>query len=100
MPFSPFGATVEVAGAAPFLNRQPIDILLDGNVQDLPWMTTVTTEEGVYPTAGIHQCKIEVITVAKKQLLVFQIMTLFSLVGSKYCSVKYYIPATCCGATL
>jgi len=52
MPFSPFGATVEVAGAAPFLDRQPIDILLDGNVQDLPWMTTVTTAEGVYPTAA------------------------------------------------
>lgn len=54
MPFSPFGPTVEVAGAAPFLNRQPIDILLDGSVQDLPWMTTVATGEGIYPTAGIH----------------------------------------------
>lgn len=51
MPFSPFGATVEVAGAAPFLDKQPIDILLDGNVQDLPWMTTVAAEEGLYPTA-------------------------------------------------
>jgi hypothetical protein len=88
-----------VAGPAPFLNRQPTDILLDGSVQDLPWMTTVATGEGLYPTAGIHQCKIEVITVAKKQLLVFQIVTLFSLVGSNYCSVKYYILATCCGAT-
>ena len=58
MPFSPFGATVEVAGAAPFLDRQPIDILLDGNVQDVPWMTTVATGEGLYPTAGTHQCKI------------------------------------------
>ena len=58
MPFSPFGATVEVAGAAPFLDRQPTDILLDGNVQDLPWMTTVATEEGLYPTAGIHQREI------------------------------------------
>lgn len=58
MPFSPFGATVEVAGAAPFLDRQPIDILLDGDIQDLPWMTTVTTEEGLYPTAGIYQCNI------------------------------------------
>jgi hypothetical protein len=52
MPFSPFGATVEVAGAVPFLNRQPIDILLDRNVQDLPWMTTVARREGLYPTAG------------------------------------------------
>jgi hypothetical protein len=47
-----------VAGAAPFLDRQPIDILLDGNVQDLPWMTTVTTAEGVYPIAGIHHSEI------------------------------------------
>ncbi|GFG40741.1 hypothetical protein Cfor_06019 [Coptotermes formosanus] len=52
MPFSPFGATVEVAGAVPFLNRQPIDILLDRNVQDLPWMTTVARREGLYPTAA------------------------------------------------
>jgi len=58
MPFSPFGATVEMAGAAPFLDRQPIDILLEGNVQDLPWITTVTTAEGTYPAAGIYQCKI------------------------------------------
>jgi len=58
MPFSPFAATVEMAGAAPFLDRQPIDILLEGNVQDLPWMTTVATAEGLYPTAGIYQCKI------------------------------------------
>jgi len=52
MPFSPFGATVEMAGAAPFLDRQPIDILLEGNVQDLPWITTVTTAEGTYPAAA------------------------------------------------
>ena len=58
MPFSPFGATVEVAGAAPFLDKQQIDILLDGNVQDLPWMTTVAAEEGLYPTARVHWCEI------------------------------------------
>jgi hypothetical protein len=52
MPFSPFGFTVEVAGVTPFLDRQPIDVLLDGSVQDLPWITSVTTEEGLYPAAG------------------------------------------------
>ncbi|KDR15440.1 Esterase FE4 [Zootermopsis nevadensis] len=52
MPFSPFGPTVEVAGVTPFLDRQPIDILLDGNVQNLPWITGVTTEEGLYPAGS------------------------------------------------
>jgi hypothetical protein len=52
MPFSPFGFTVEVAGTTPFLDRQPIDMLLDGSIQDLPWITGVTTEEGLYPSAG------------------------------------------------
>ncbi|PNF28712.1 Venom carboxylesterase-6 [Cryptotermes secundus] len=51
MPFSPFGFTVEVAGVTPFLSRQPTDMLLDGSVQDLPWITSVTTEEGLYPAA-------------------------------------------------
>jgi hypothetical protein len=58
MPFSPFAATVEVAGASPFLDRQPTDIFLDGNVQNLPWMTTIATGEGLYPTAGTHQFEI------------------------------------------
>jgi hypothetical protein len=57
MPFSPFGSTVEVAGVTPFLDRQPIDMLLDASVQDLPWITSVTTEEGLYPAAGIFLCQ-------------------------------------------
>ncbi|XP_069694919.1 venom carboxylesterase-6-like [Periplaneta americana] len=50
-PYTPFGPTVEVAGATPFLDRQPIDMLLDGSVQDLPWIISVTTEEGLFPAA-------------------------------------------------
>jgi hypothetical protein len=54
MPFSPFGPTVELAGVTPFLDRQPIDILLDGSVQNLPWITSVTIEEGLYPAASTY----------------------------------------------
>lgn len=51
-PFSPFGPTVEAAGVNPFLTEQPINALLNGKVQDLPLLLSVTTEEGLYPAAG------------------------------------------------
>lgn len=50
-PFAPFGPTVEVGGANPFMTKTPVDALLDGDAQNLPWITSVTTEEGLYPTA-------------------------------------------------
>ena len=54
-PFSPFGPTVEVAGSRPFLNKHPIDYLVQGNVQDSPWIVSVTTEDGLVPSAGMPQ---------------------------------------------
>ncbi|KAJ9595640.1 hypothetical protein L9F63_013170, partial [Diploptera punctata] len=50
-PFSPFGPTIEVAGVNPFLSEQPINALLNGNIQDVPLLLSVTTEEGLYPAA-------------------------------------------------
>jgi hypothetical protein len=52
-PFTPFGPTVEVDASNPFLSKNPIDAILQGDVQDLPWMASVTTEEGLYPAAGV-----------------------------------------------
>ncbi|XP_047107326.1 venom carboxylesterase-6-like [Schistocerca piceifrons] len=48
-PFTPFGPTVETAGSTPFLAKQPAELMAEGSIQDLPWVTSVTTEEGVYP---------------------------------------------------
>ncbi|XP_069694918.1 venom carboxylesterase-6-like [Periplaneta americana] len=50
-PFAPFGPTVEVGSSNPFMTKSPINALLDGDAQNLPWITGVTTEEGLYPTA-------------------------------------------------
>jgi hypothetical protein len=53
-PFSPFGPTVETAGSTPFLTKHPVDLLLEGKVHDLPWITSATTEDGLYPAAGFN----------------------------------------------
>ncbi|XP_058800335.1 venom carboxylesterase-6-like isoform X3 [Phymastichus coffea] len=50
-PFTPFGPVVEKAGDKPFINRSPIDILKTGDVADKPWITSVVSEEGLYPVA-------------------------------------------------
>ncbi|KDR06604.1 venom carboxylesterase-6-like [Zootermopsis nevadensis] len=50
-PFSPFGPTVETAGSNPFLTKHPVDLLLEGKVHDVPWITSATTEDGLYPAA-------------------------------------------------
>jgi len=48
-PFSPFAPTVEQAGPNPFLSKHPLDLLLEGNVEDVPLITSVTTEDGLVP---------------------------------------------------
>ncbi|XP_076287810.1 carboxylic ester hydrolase-like [Lasioglossum baleicum] len=50
-PFTPFGPVVEKAGDEPFIDRPPIEIVNSGDVQDVPWLTSVTSEEGLYPVA-------------------------------------------------
>lgn len=52
-PYSPFGPTVEaVGGKIPFITQEPYQILKSGMFQQLPWITTVASEEGLYPGAG------------------------------------------------
>ncbi|XP_046425204.1 venom carboxylesterase-6-like [Neodiprion fabricii] len=49
-PFSPFGPVVEKGGSDfTFIDRSPIDIIKSGEVQDVAWITGVTSEEGLYP---------------------------------------------------
>ncbi|XP_046828969.1 venom carboxylesterase-6-like [Vespa crabro] len=50
-PFTPFGPVIEKHGDAPFIDQSPIDIIQSGNVQDIPWITSTTSEEGLYPVA-------------------------------------------------
>ncbi|XP_071576019.1 venom carboxylesterase-6-like [Temnothorax nylanderi] len=51
-PFTPFGPVVEKIGdEAPFIDRTPVEIINSGDVQDVPWVTGVTSEEGLYPVA-------------------------------------------------
>ncbi|XP_011171836.1 uncharacterized protein LOC105204452 [Solenopsis invicta] len=51
-PFTPFGPVTEKFGdETPFIDRTPIEIISSGDVQDLPWITGVTSEEGLYPVA-------------------------------------------------
>ncbi|XP_078045163.1 juvenile hormone esterase [Augochlora pura] len=50
-PFTPFGPVTERFGDEPFIDRPPIEIVNSGDVQDVPWLTSVTSEEGLFPVA-------------------------------------------------
>ena len=51
-PYTPFGPVVEKSTENYFINRSPIEIIVSGDVQDVPWITGVVSEEGLYPVAG------------------------------------------------
>ncbi|KYQ46763.1 Venom carboxylesterase-6 [Trachymyrmex zeteki] len=51
-PFTPYGPVAEKFGdETPFIDRTPVEIINSGDVQDIPWVTGVTSEEGLYPVA-------------------------------------------------
>ncbi|XP_046744719.1 venom carboxylesterase-6-like [Diprion similis] len=51
-PYSPFGPVVEKGGSEfTFIDKSPIEIINSGQVQDVPWITGITSEEGLYPAA-------------------------------------------------
>ncbi|XP_011494688.1 PREDICTED: venom carboxylesterase-6-like [Ceratosolen solmsi marchali] len=50
-PFSPFGPVIEKASDNAFISRSPVLIVQSGDVMDVPWITGVTSEEGLYPVA-------------------------------------------------
>ncbi|XP_003489627.1 venom carboxylesterase-6-like [Bombus impatiens] len=50
-PASPFGPVVEKQGSSPFINRSPIEIITSGEVQDVPWITGVVGEDGIFQAA-------------------------------------------------
>ncbi|XP_022905582.2 venom carboxylesterase-6-like [Onthophagus taurus] len=58
MPFSPFGPVIEPDLKGAFLKRNPFTQLADGEVQDLPWLVALATEEGLFP-AGFYYHDLE-----------------------------------------
>ncbi|RZC41080.1 COesterase domain containing protein, partial [Asbolus verrucosus] len=53
-PFSPFAPVVE-KGSNPFLNKNPFELLVNGDVQDLPWISSNTAHEGMFPGAFLYK---------------------------------------------
>lgn len=50
-PTTPFGPVIEKSADNYFINRHPAEIIKSGDAQDLPWLTGVVSEEGIYPAA-------------------------------------------------
>ncbi|KAL0280380.1 UNVERIFIED_CONTAM: hypothetical protein PYX00_001684 [Menopon gallinae] len=48
-PFNIFGPTMEIDSNRPFIEDEPRNLLRQGKVQDLPWITSFTSEDGLYP---------------------------------------------------
>ncbi|XP_076258814.1 venom carboxylesterase-6-like isoform X1 [Rhynchophorus ferrugineus] len=54
-PFSPFGIVVDGYWSKnPVLPDHPYKLLLEGKVQDLPWLISHTTAEGLYPAFDFY----------------------------------------------
>ncbi|KAJ8670093.1 hypothetical protein QAD02_001352 [Eretmocerus hayati] len=49
MPYTPFGPVIEKPSKNSFLTRPPAEIVRSGDVYDVPWITGVVSEEGIYP---------------------------------------------------
>lgn len=52
-PIAPFAVVVENSGDTSFLNEHPYKLVSEGKVSDLPWLTSATVDEGLYPAAAI-----------------------------------------------
>lgn len=52
-PYTPFGPVVEKESKKPFIDRSPAEIISSGDAADVPWLTSLTSEEGLYPAAGL-----------------------------------------------
>ncbi|XP_049780690.1 esterase FE4-like [Schistocerca cancellata] len=50
-PFSPFAPVTEKPHEGAFITEDPLQALIGGKLRNLPWLTGVTTSEGLYPAA-------------------------------------------------
>ncbi|XP_023311607.1 venom carboxylesterase-6-like [Anoplophora glabripennis] len=58
MPFSPFAPVVEKGSTNAFLDAEPYQLLKEGKVHDVPWITSFTADEGLLLT-GLYWEKLE-----------------------------------------
>ncbi|EFN71637.1 Esterase FE4 [Camponotus floridanus] len=81
-PFTPFGPVPEKVGDdTPFIDKTPVEIVNNGDVQDIPWITGVTSEEGLYPVADL---------IANENLK--QLNDNWDLLGPHFLDFNYTIP--------
>ncbi|KRT86802.1 hydrolase, partial [Oryctes borbonicus] len=50
-PFSPLGVVIEKGSKNKFLAEHPYILVKEGRFYDVPWITSLTSEEGLYPAA-------------------------------------------------
>ncbi|KAK9508185.1 hypothetical protein O3M35_007905 [Rhynocoris fuscipes] len=53
LPLAPFGPVVEARHDGAFISRPPVDIIKSGSINEVPWLVTMTSSEGLYPAADI-----------------------------------------------
>ena len=53
-PFSPFGVVVDSWSPDPVLPDHPYNLLKNKKVADLPWITSYTNSEGLYPASDFY----------------------------------------------
>nr|AAX58713.1 pheromone-degrading enzyme [Popillia japonica] len=51
LPFSPFGPVIEKKHDGAFITEHPYKMLVNHQVADIPWITSVTEREGIFPGA-------------------------------------------------
>ncbi|XP_018572851.1 venom carboxylesterase-6 [Anoplophora glabripennis] len=51
LPLSPFAPVVETGSPNAFLDEEPYQLLKEGRVIDVPWITSFATEDGLLPSA-------------------------------------------------
>lgn len=56
-PFSPFGVVVEKPCDTAFLTDTPKNLLMNKKTKNLPWIASVTQDEGLYPAAELYNEK-------------------------------------------
>lgn len=49
VPIAPFGPVIENVSTNAFLSEHPYKMLQEGNVYDVPWITSNTKDEGLFP---------------------------------------------------
>ncbi|VEN62744.1 unnamed protein product [Callosobruchus maculatus] len=53
-PYTPVGPVIDKWSSDPVLPEHPYTLLKTGKVQDLPWMISFTSDEGLYPGAEFY----------------------------------------------